>query len=128
MICIHIVYSTPLIRTEILIFHIGGITVTLSWKLQHELESSAVANYYVSVIPLASLNRRSRNATLRLSYNTMYAVNIVASICQRNVSNSRVTVKVSVPRWIISGLKVISGAFGMFVYYNIYSKYVINLG
>ena len=92
MICIHIVYSNPLIRIEILIFHVDGITVTLSWILQYELESSAVA-YYVSVIPLASFNRGSRNATLRLSYNTMYAVSIVASICQRNVSNTSITLK-----------------------------------
>ena len=94
MTCIHVhtVYSSPLIRTEILIFHIDGITVTLSWKLQHELESSAVANYYVSVIPLAaSFNRRSRNATLRLSYNTAYAVSIMTSVCQRNVSSTSVT-------------------------------------
>ena len=90
MICIHIVYSNPLIRTEILIFHVGGITVTLSWTLQHELESSAVA-YNVSVVPLASFNRGSRNATLRLSYNTAYAVSIVASVCQQNVSNTSVT-------------------------------------
>ena len=90
MTCIHVhtVYSSPLIRTEIIIFHIGGITVTLSWTLQHELESSAVANYYVSVIPLASFNQGSRNATLRLSYNTVYAVNIVANVCQWNVSST----------------------------------------
>ena len=87
MICIHIVYSNPLIRTEILIF---GITVTLSWTLQHELKSSAVA-YYISVVPLASFNRGSRNATLRLSYNTAYTVSIVASVCQRNVSSTSVT-------------------------------------
>ena len=93
MICIHTVYSNPLIRTEILIFHIDGITVTLSWTLQHELESSAVS-YNVSVIPLAaSFNQGSRNATLRLSYNTMYTVSIVASVCQRNVSSTSVTLK-----------------------------------
>ena len=89
----HTVYSNPLIRTEIIIFHIDGITVTLSWTLQHELESSAVANYYVSVIPLASFNRGSRNATLRLSYNTAIIVSIVASVCQRNVSSTSVTLK-----------------------------------
>ena len=88
----HTVYSNPLIRTEILIFHISGITVTLSWTLQHELESSAVA-YYISVVPLASFCQESRNATLRLSYNTAYAVNIVASVCQRNVSSTSVTLK-----------------------------------
>ena len=93
MICMHTVYSNPLIRTEILIFHVSGITVTLSWTLQHELESSAVANY-VSVVPLAaSFNRGSRNATLRLSYDTMYAVSIVASVCQRNVSNTSIMLK-----------------------------------
>ena len=92
MTCIHVhtVYSSPLIRTEILMFQIDGITITLSWTLQHELESSAVA-YYISVVPLASFNQGSRNATLRLSYNTAYAVSIVASVCQRNVSNTSVT-------------------------------------
>ena len=88
----HTVYSNPLIRTEILIFHVDGITVTLSWTLQHELKSSAVA-YYVSVVPLVSFNRGSRNTTLRLSYNTMYAVSIVASVCQENVSNTSVMLK-----------------------------------
>ena len=92
LLCIHTVYSNPLIRTEILIFHVDGITVTLSWTLQHELESSAVA-YHISVIPLVSFNRGSRNTTLRLSYNTMYAVSIAASVCQRNVSNTSVTLK-----------------------------------
>jgi hypothetical protein len=91
MIHIHTVYSSPLIRTEILIFHVDDITVTLSWT-QHGLESSAVA-YHVSVIPLASFNRGFRNATLRLSYNTLYVVSIVASVCQRNVSSASVTLK-----------------------------------
>ena len=95
MICMHTVYSNPLIRTEIIIFQIDGITVTLSWTLQHELKGSAVS-YYISVVPLvASFNRGPRNATLRLSYNTMYAVSIVASVCQRNVSSTSVTLTYS---------------------------------
>jgi hypothetical protein len=94
MICIHAVYSSPLIRTEILIFHVDDITATLLWT-QHEFESTgATVAYHVSVIPPASFNRGSRNTTLRLTYNTLYAVSIVASVCQRNVS---VTVKYGEP-------------------------------
>jgi hypothetical protein len=93
MIHIHTVYSSPLIRTEILIFHVNDITATLSWT-QHGLESTGAAvAYHVSVIPPASFNRGSRNATLRLSYNTLYAVSIVASVCQRNVSSASITLK-----------------------------------
>jgi hypothetical protein len=89
----HAVYSSPLIRTEILIFHVDDITATLSWT-QHEFErTGAAVAHHVSVIPPASFNRGSRNATLRLSYNTLYAFSIVASVCQRNVSSTSITLK-----------------------------------
>ena len=78
------------VATELLTFHIDDIIITLSWT-QQELESSEV-DYSVSIVPQAPISQETRNnITLRVSYNAVYIMSIVASVCQQNVFNSNVT-------------------------------------
>ena len=76
-------------------FGVDYMTVSLSWTKQE----SSLVSYNVSIFPQAAVIfvRGSESITIQLiiSYNILYSVNIVGTLCGQNISSTTVELNYS---------------------------------
>ena len=88
---LYTVFSNSLeIEAIVLNFGVDDTTVSLSWTHQE----NSLVSYNVSIVPQAAMiffpGSESITIWLTVSYNILYSVNIVGTLCGQNISSTTI--------------------------------------